>query len=1523
MNTLITRQSFWLLLFLIIPLLGQSQTYTVSTFAGSGSQGATNGTGTAASFKRPSGVATDASGNVYVADYHNHRVRKITPAGVVSTLAGSGSQSFADGTGTGASFAYPAGVAVDASGNVYVADQFNHRIRKITPAGVVTTLAGGSAGYADGTGAAAAFTYPYALILDASGNVYVSDQYNHRIRKITPSGVVTTFAGSGSSAFADGTGTAASFSYPNSLVFDAAGNLFVADYGNHRIRKITPSGVVTTFAGSGNATFADGNGTSASFSNPAGITMDAAGNLFVSEYQNVRVRKITTSADVTTIAGTGSNGNTNGTGLSATFDNPASITIDPSGNLFVSDLGNNLIRKITLDCITPSTPTISGNLTFLTGGSTTLTSSLASAYIWSNGATTQSITVNTAGSYTVRVISGTCTSATSATSTVQLQQYNVTTFAGSITDGNVNGTGPFALLSNPSGIVVDGNGNFYVTDYNTNRIRKITSGGAVTNFAGSGENSFADGSSTSAAFSGPYGIAIDGSGNLYIADQSNNRIRKITPAGVVSTFAGSGNFGYADGNGNTASFRSPSGVAVDAQDNVYVADLGNNRIRKITPAGVVSTLAGSGSYSHADGNGTSASIKEPSGIAVDASGNVYVAETGGNYIRKITSSGQVTTIAGTGAFNSTDGIGTAAAINHPRGVTVGADGTIYVAEEGSHNIRKITTDLKVTTIAGSGNGTFADGLGTAASFQNPVGMVVDANNNLFVADYFNNRIRKVSPYVPCSTPSTPTISAGGSTTLCTGGSVTLTSSASSGNLWSTGETTQSIAVTSAGSYSLLAIIGDCSSSISAATTVSVTTSPSAPTISAGSSTTFCTGGSVVLTSSSPIGNVWSTGATTPSITVTSTGSYTVSNIVGLCTSPSSTATNITVNSIPTTPEINPSGTVNVIQGNSQVLSAPSGYAAYIWSTGANTQTITASTAGSYTVRVVSSAGCTSSLSDAAVITVSASSTTWNGTTWNNGIPNATLDAFVNGNLTVSTPFTAKSLTVNSGTIALSADVTVNGNVNTLANSVTGSGNIILGGSSSQSIAGNFKNLKLANAAGATLSSDLNIRGILSLASGTLNVNSQGLAFIATSFTNGTIDDFSAGYTGTIAGNYNFQIFIAGTGVVQKHIAAPVTGLTLNSISVPCSSVQVYDETANNFGNSSTNCLSQSLTAGNSILRVANAGVVTLRGGNSTGTVSFPLARTNAVSTATLQYGFNALGNPYPSAIDWTKVSAIAGNTAVSNLTAWVLRGGQWATITSAGVATNGLSKNIGPGIGFLVRRSTVTGTANLVFNNSIRTNASPVFYRSATAPEQVKLTLSSTATDINDEAVIYSDESASVSNDDLDAPKLFSPEPTAPSLYVLGEESQSIAALPMLTEAGRIVKVAVNAAVSGTYTLDAEIASMPFGLNVMIEDATTHKFLPTNAVFNMTAGETKQFNLHFTKAGMSTTSLNVYPNPAKDQFFVNVASPIVLQVLNTLGQVVITQTIDANTAINTASLPASVYTLKAEGFKATSLVVSK
>ena len=266
----------------------------VSTLAGSTS-GYTDGTGTSAKFFNPIGVAVDGAGNVYVADLYNHRIRKITASGVVSTLAGSGTSGYTDGTGTSAQFKYPSGVAVDGAGNVYVADRVNHRIRKITTSGVVSTLAGsGTSGYTDGTGTSAQFKSPRGVAVDGAGNVYVADQENHRIRKITASGVVSTLAGS-TYGYADGTGTSAKFDSPIGVAVDGAGNVYVADQDNHRIRKITTSGVVSTLAGSTHG-YTDGTGTSAQFKYPTGVAVDGAGNVYVADQYNHRIRKITLSA---------------------------------------------------------------------------------------------------------------------------------------------------------------------------------------------------------------------------------------------------------------------------------------------------------------------------------------------------------------------------------------------------------------------------------------------------------------------------------------------------------------------------------------------------------------------------------------------------------------------------------------------------------------------------------------------------------------------------------------------------------------------------------------------------------------------------------------------------------------------------------------------------------------------------------------------------------------------------------------------------------------------------------------------------------------------------------------------------------------------------------------------------------------------------------------------------------------------------------------------------------------------------
>jgi len=320
----------------------------VSTLAGSGNEAYVNGVGTLASFYNPVAVATDVAGNVYVADSENNVIRKVTSTGVVTTLAGSGTAAYADGTGTAASFNWPNGIAVDLSGNVYVGDTGNNLIRKITPAGVVTTLAGSvGGGYADGTGTAALFIWPFGLDVDASGNVYVADNQNYLIRKITPAGVVTTLAGSLLNGNTNGTGIAASFNNPSDVAVDASGNIYVADTGNNLIRKITSAGVVTTLAGSGDYNNLNGTGTAASFNTPFGVAVDALGNVYVADAANNLIRKITPAGVVTTPVGTGFYGNTNGVGTSASFNNPTGIAVDAFGNVYIADSYNNTIRKIT------------------------------------------------------------------------------------------------------------------------------------------------------------------------------------------------------------------------------------------------------------------------------------------------------------------------------------------------------------------------------------------------------------------------------------------------------------------------------------------------------------------------------------------------------------------------------------------------------------------------------------------------------------------------------------------------------------------------------------------------------------------------------------------------------------------------------------------------------------------------------------------------------------------------------------------------------------------------------------------------------------------------------------------------------------------------------------------------------------------------------------------------------------------------------------------------------------------------
>jgi hypothetical protein len=684
------------------PAQSTYEPYTFTTLAGGGGY-STNQAGSTARFSGPLAVAVDDGGNVYVADSGNNSISKVTPAGTVTTVAGRpGSFGSANGTGSAARFNQPSGVALDSAGNIYVGDTLNHIIRKVTPAGVVTTLAGqaGSAGSANEAGTAARFYQPWGTAVDNAGNVYVGDSYNHTIRKVTPAGVVTTLAGFvGSAGSADGTNRNARFNFPSGLAVDSATNIYVADGENHTIRKVTLVGtnwVVTTLAGkAGSSGSTDGMNSDARFNTPFAVAVDSAGNLYVTDTFNSLIRKLTpdgTNWVVRTIAGlAGSVGSANGTGGTARFNNPAAVAVDSTGNLYVADTLNNLIRKMTL------------------AGTNWVVTTL----------------VVTGGVF-----------------------------------GSAEGTGINARFNGPSSVAVDRAKNVYVADQINHTIRKVTPEGLVTTLAGlAGDGGSSDGVGKDARFSSPSGVAVDSAANIYVADTWNCTIRKVTPTGVVSTLAGQpGIIGGTDGKNNQARFLNPQGVAVDKAGNLYVADTWAHTIRKVTPVGtnwVVTTLAGRfDRYGFRDGTGTNAVFNVPSSVAVDTIGNAYVADTLNHLVRKVTPAGVVTTFAGgAGLAGSVDGTGTAARFYAPTGVAVDSADNIYVADTYNNTIRKVTPGRVVTTLGGMPDniGT-ANGTGSTARFSNPAGLAVDVDGNVYVADFYFNTVRKGSPSLMILSP---------------------------------------------------------------------------------------------------------------------------------------------------------------------------------------------------------------------------------------------------------------------------------------------------------------------------------------------------------------------------------------------------------------------------------------------------------------------------------------------------------------------------------------------------------------------------------------------------------------------------------------------------------------------------------------------------------------------------------------------------------------------------------------------------
>ncbi len=590
-----------------------------------------------------------------------------------------------DGIGTEARFDNPKGIVIDSAGRRFVVDWRNHLIRKVETDGTVSTFAGGKSqpGSVDGAGTDARFSFPTGIAIDSDDTLYVTDTDNHTVRKITPDGVVSTFAGlARNDGEVDGAGANARFYYPAGIAVDVDKTVYVSDSGGHVIRSISAAGSVSTFAGSaGQRGTDDGTRAAARFFNPNGMTLDGAHNVYVADTGNAILRKITPSGAVTTLAGNPRVfDQVDGIGSAAAFNSLSGLTIDRCGTLFVVDgLNHARVRKITpLGAL--------GEVTTLPVNDPTL-GELQVDHL--NGiASGADGSLSVTGDYGVYVI----TDATDVGSFTML--------AGLSPEfGLVNGSAEHARFGNsfpfflPYGIAADLAGNVYVADTSHQRIRKISIDSVVSDFAGNGTiGGSADGVGADAGLSQPRGVVADAAGNVFVADTFNSTIRKITPDGNVTTLAGGvATPGNIDGASSDARFFEPQAIAVDAAGNLFIADTGNRSVRKLSPSGIVTTLVGA-----------DAGLGRIEGIAVDQAGTVYVSDRENHVIQKISADGVVSDLAGMRRlFGGVDGAGTQARFYAPRGLAVDSSGNVYVADTENSSIRKIDSLGNVTTVAGT------------------------------------------------------------------------------------------------------------------------------------------------------------------------------------------------------------------------------------------------------------------------------------------------------------------------------------------------------------------------------------------------------------------------------------------------------------------------------------------------------------------------------------------------------------------------------------------------------------------------------------------------------------------------------------------------------------------------------------------------------------------------------------------------------------------------------------------------------
>ena len=665
------------------------------------------------------------------------------------------------GLATAALLLFPERVSVDSKGNVYIVDTDNHRVRKIS-AGRVTDIAGtGTAGFSgDGNAATTAqLNDPSGVAVDSTGNVYIYDADNFRIRKVDTNGIITTFAGKGQSGSSpDGTLAAQAMLglTPNgSLTVDSAGNVYFSDVSNFAVRKISvATGILTTVAGTLGTSGHGGDGglaTSATLYNPAGLAFDSAANLYIADVFNHNIRKVSASTgQINTVVGTGAAGATGDGGppTAATLDAPFDIAIDTQGDLFIVDGTNNSVREVTAG----PTPTITHF-----AGST-------AGYSGDGGSATAA---QLSGPVGVAVdSSGTVYIADTANQRIRMVTAGlIYEFAGADHFQGDGGKAIDAVLFNPNRMAWDGAGNLFIADITNNRVRKVNPNGIIDTIAGTGSLvvSGDGGPAISAGIDAPTAVAVDSSGNLFIATE--NQIREVDTHGNINTVVNTSNTAGFNGDGAAATaalLNNPTGLAFDSGGNLYIADAYNHRIRKVS-GGNITTIAGSGpvclnpcnngSFTGDGGPATSATMAYPWDVAFDSSGNLLIADSNNNRIRLVDADGNINTVAGSGTnsgYMGDLGQATSALLDAPTGVAADSSGNFYIADDSNNVIRMVDAFGVISTIAGNSTVGFSGDGGPAGSaeFNDPYAVAIGPDGNVWIADTFNNRVRKLTSSGP-------------------------------------------------------------------------------------------------------------------------------------------------------------------------------------------------------------------------------------------------------------------------------------------------------------------------------------------------------------------------------------------------------------------------------------------------------------------------------------------------------------------------------------------------------------------------------------------------------------------------------------------------------------------------------------------------------------------------------------------------------------------------------------------------------